>query len=57
MPNEEQAKEDEVKPMTLSDLSLEDLKEMAKERDIKNSGKMKKEDLIKALEDYEEEDE
>ena len=57
MPNEEQPKEDEVKPMTLSDLSLEDLKEMAKERDIKNYGKMKKEDLIKALEDYEEEDE
>lgn len=57
MPNEEQPKEDEVKPMTLSDLSLEDLKEMAKERGIKNYGKMKKEDLIKALEDYEEEDE
>ena len=57
MPNEEQAKEDEVKPMTLSDLSLENLKEMAKERGIKNYGKMKKEDLIKALEDYEEEDE
>ena len=57
MPNEEQAKEDEVKPMTLSDLSLEDLKEMAKERGITNYGKMKKEDLIKALEDYEEEDE
>ena len=57
MPNEEQAKEDEVKPMTLSDLSLEDLKEMAKERGIKNYGKMKKEDLVKALEDYEEEDE
>lgn len=56
MPNEEQAKEDEVKPMTLSDLSLEDLKEMAKERGIKNSGKMKKEDLIKALEDYEEDE-
>ena len=30
MPNEEQAKEDEVKPMTLSDLSLEDLKEWQK---------------------------
>ncbi|HIT11891.1 MAG TPA: ATP-dependent zinc metalloprotease FtsH [Candidatus Pelethosoma merdigallinarum] len=57
MPNEEQPKEDEVKPMTLSDLSLEDLKEMAKERGITNYGKMKKEDLIKALEDYEEEDE
>ncbi len=57
MPNEEQPKEDEVKPMTLSDLSLEDLKEMAKERGIKNSGKMKKEELVKALEDYEEEDE
>ena len=57
MPNEEQAKEDEVKPMTLSDLSLEDLKEMAKERGIKNYGKMKKEELVKALEDYEEEDE
>ena len=56
MPNEEQAKEDEVKPMTLSDLSLEDLKEMAKERGIKISGKMKKEDLIKALEDYEEDE-
>lgn len=56
MPNEEQAKEDEVKPMTLSDLSLEDLKEMAKERGIKNSGKMKKEDLVKALEDYEEDE-
>lgn len=57
MPNEEQTKEDEVKPMTLSDLSLEDLKEMAKERGIKNYGKMKKEELVKALEDYEEEDE
>lgn len=57
MPKEEQPKEDEVKPMTLSDLSLEDLKEMAKERGITNYGKMKKEDLIKALEDYEEEDE
>ena len=57
MPNEEQPKEDKVKPMTLSDLSLEDLKEMAKERGITNYGKMKKEDLIKALEDYEEEDE
>ncbi len=56
MPNEEQAKEDEVKPMTLSDLSLEDLKEMAKERGIKNSGKMKKEELVKALEDYEEDE-
>ena len=56
MPNEEQAKEDEVKPMTLSDLSLEDLKEMAKERGIKNYSKMKKEDLIKALEDYEEDE-
>ena len=56
MPNEEQPKEDEVKPMTLSDLSLEDLKEMAKERGIKNYNKMKKEDLIKALEDYEEDE-
>ena len=56
MPNEEQAKEDEVKPMTLSDLSLEDLKEMAKERGIKNYNKMKKEELVKALEDYEEDE-
>ncbi len=56
MPNEEQPKEDEVKPMTLSDLSLEDLKEMAKERGIKNCSKMKKEELVKALEDYEEDE-
>ena len=56
MPNEEQPKEDEVKPMTLSDLSLEDLKEMAKERGIKNYNKMKKEELVKALEDYEEDE-
>ena len=41
------------KEASLNDLTLEELKELAKEKNIKNVSKMKKEDLLKALEDNE----
>jgi predicted GIY-YIG superfamily endonuclease len=38
---------------TLNDLTVDELKDLAKEKNIKNVSKMKKEELIKALEDNE----
>ena len=43
----------EYKEASLSDLTVEELKELAKEKNIKNVSKMKKEELIKSLEDNE----
>ncbi len=57
MPNEEDSTSDDDQTPKLSDLSLNELKDMAKERNIKNYNKMKKEELVKALEEYSEEDE
>ena len=57
MPNEEDSISDDDQTPKLSDLSLNELKDMAKERNIKNYNKMKKEELVKALEEYSEEDE
>jgi len=41
------------KEATLSDLTVEELKDLAKEKNIKNVSKMKKDELIKSLEDNE----
>ena len=41
------------KEASLSDLTVEELKDLAKEKNIKNVSKMKKEELIKSLEDNE----
>ena len=57
MPNEEDSTSDDDQTPKLSDLSLNELKDMAKERNIKNYNKIKKEELVKALEEYSEEDE
>ena len=43
--------EEEVKDATLEDLSLADLKSLAKEKDIKGYSKLNKEELIKVLEE------
>ena len=43
--------EEEVKDATLEDLSLADLKSLAKEKGIKGYSKLNKEELIKALEE------
>ena len=50
MPKEE-VSEDEVKATTLSDLTIEELKDLARERKIKGYNKMNKEELVKALEE------
>jgi len=43
----------DYKEATLSDLTVEELKDLAKEKNIKNVSKMKKDELIKSLEDNE----
>ena len=43
----------DYKEASLSDLTVEELKDLAKEKGIKNISKMNKEELIKALEDNE----
>ena len=50
MPKEE-VKDDSVKATTLSDLTIEELKDLARERKIKGFNKMNKEELVKALEE------
>ena len=53
MPDEETKKE-EVEELSLNDLSLTELKEMAKEQGIKGYSKMNKEELLKELDDNKE---
>ena len=53
MPDEETRKE-EVEELSLNDLSLTELKEMAKEQGIKGYSKMNKEELLKELDDNKE---
>ena len=43
----------DYKEATLSDLTVEELRDLAKEKNIKNTSKMKKDELIKELEDNE----
>ncbi len=50
MPDEEVEKE-EIKELSLEDLTLTELREMAKEKEIKGYSKMTKEELIKELEE------
>ena len=53
MPDEE-TKTEEVEELSLNDLSLTELKEMAKEQGIKGYSKMNKEELLKELDDNKE---
>ena len=48
MPDEEPTKED-VKELSLEDLSLAELKDLAKEKGIKGYSKMSKEELLEEL--------
>ena len=51
MPDEDNEVDDsDFKEASLSDLTLAELKELAKEKEIKNYSKMNKEELIKELE-------
>ena len=43
----------DYKEASLKDLSLDELKELAKEKNVKNAGKKTKEELIKELEESE----
>ncbi len=54
MPKDEETEEDLVKPTTLSDLTLSELKDLAKEKGIKGYNKMKKEELVDALQEDDE---
>lgn len=54
MPNDTESEEDVVKPTTLSDLSLAELKDLAKDKGIKGYNKMKKEELVDALQEDDE---
>lgn len=54
MPNETTTEEDIVKPTTLSDLTLSELKDLAKEKGIKGYNKMKKEELVDSLQEDDE---
>ena len=54
MPDEDgEIDQTDYKEATLSDLTVEELKDLAKEKNIKNVSKMKKDELIKLLEDNE----
>ena len=54
MPNEEEEVDaDSIKDASLEDLSVKELKELAKEKDIKGSSKMTKEELIDHLKEEE----
>ena len=50
MPKEE-VNEESVKATTLSDLTIEELKDLARERKIKGYNKMSKDEIVKALEE------
>ena len=50
MPEEE----DDVLDVTLNDLTLEELKDMAREKEIKGYSKMKKDELIEILKEEDE---
>ena len=43
----------DYKEASLSDLTVEELKDLAKEKNIKNASKMTKKELLKELEDNE----
>ena len=43
----------DYKEASLNDLTVEELRDLAREKGIKNISKMKREDLIKSLEDNE----
>ena len=50
MPDEDNEKDETVEELSLKDLTLAELKDLAKEKGIKNYAKMNKEQLIKELE-------